>query len=216
MQKILAIFDFCETLVSIQSIPPYLDMIGKVNPHYKKHLLRWQIRILPRLHRYTKLSCFDFPFVRYPQLKGFSVEQARHLAKEYVANELLTKTNAKVIKKLKFHQKAGHTVVIVSGGLEIYIKEFAKAFDIQNVVAISLQTHNGILNGEIDGIHTMEHRKLYKLTQTLDISAFDLKNSYAYSDCPSDIPLLSFVGKPTAIQCGKDLQWARILGYEIL
>ena len=216
MQKILAIFDFCETLVSIQSIPPYLNMVATHNPHYHKRLLRWQHKILPRLHRCTKLPIFAFKPVRYPQLKGMSVEKAEQLAKEYVYNELLDKTNARVIDKLKFHQESGHTIVIVSGGLEIYIKEFAKAFGIKHVVAISLESHNGILSGEIDGIHTMEYRKLYKLTQMFDMSMFDLQNSYAYSDCPSDIPLLSFVGNGVAIECGKDIQWAKIMGYKIL
>lgn len=216
MRNILAIFDFCETLVSIQSISPYLEMVGRENPHYHKHILRWQRKILPRLHTYTRLPVFDFKPPRYPELKGFSIECAKQLAKDYVRHTLIHKTNAKVLKRLEFHQKSGHTIVIVSGGLEIYIREFAALFGIENVVAISLQTHNGILNGEIDGIHTMEHRKLYKLTQTFDMRAFDLTNSYAYSDCPSDIPLLSFVGNGVAIECGKDLQWAHILGYEIL
>ncbi|WP_395003418.1 HAD-IB family hydrolase [uncultured Helicobacter sp.] len=216
MQNILAIFDFCETLVSIQSIQPYLDMVGKANPHYNKQILHWQRKILPRLHRYTKLSLFDFNPPRYPELKGFDIEHATQIAKDYVQQNLIHKTNAKVLDRLRFHQESGHTIAIVSGGLEIYIKEFAKFFSIDNIIAISLQSHDGVLNGNIDGIHTMEYRKLYKLTQMLDTSAFDLKSSYAYSDCPSDIPLLSFVGNGVAIECGKDLQWARIMGYEIL
>ncbi|PAV00949.1 hypothetical protein B9T66_00715 [Helicobacter sp. TUL] len=216
MQKILAIFDFCETLVSIQSLLPYLEMVGKENPHYNGRILRLQQRILPRLHRYTKIPLFDFKAPRYPQLKGMDILHARELAKEYVQKELIYKTNEKVLERLRFHQENGHTIIIVSGGLEIYITEFAKLFGIENVVAISLQEQNGILNGEIDGIHTMEYRKLYKLTQMFDMSMFDLQNSYAYSDCPSDIPLLSFVGNGVAIECGKDIQWAKIMGYKIL
>ncbi|MFC3868040.1 HAD-IB family hydrolase [Helicobacter equorum] len=216
MQTILAIFDFCETLVSIQSIPPYLEMVGKENPHYNARMLRLQQRILPRLHRYTKIPLFDFKAPRYPQLKGMDMLRAQELAKEYVQKELIYKTNEKVLKRLRFHQESGHTIIIVSGGLEIYITEFAKLFGIKNIVAISLQEQNGILNGEMDGIHTMEHRKLYKLTQMFDMDMFDLQNSYVYSDCPSDIPLLSFVGNGVAIECGKDIQWAKIMGYKIL
>ena len=50
----------------------------------------------------------------------------------------------------------------------------------------------------------------------MDLSKFDLSKSYFYSDCASDIPLLSFVGNPVVIECGKDTLWAEILGYEFL
>ena len=121
-------------------------------------------------------------------------------------------------KTKKQHKAAGHSLAIVSGGLAIYIKHFALHFNIpqENIIAIDLEAQNDKLTGKIKGIHTMEHRKLYKLTQKIDLSQFDLKQSYFYTDCPSDIPLLSFVGNPIVINCGKDLQWAKILGYKIL
>ena len=119
---------------------------------------------------------------------------------------------------MQWHKAQGHTIAIVSGGLEIYIKYFADFFEIsrENIIAIELESQNGILTGNMDGIHTMEHRKLYKLVQRIDLSKFDLSKSYFYSDCPSDIPLLSFVGNPVVIECGKDILWAKILGYEVL
>ena len=233
-KQILAIFDFCETLVDIQSIPPYLELAILHNPSLKQspqQKIRGIRKILHRLarsiYKRTKFKPFakympkQMPVlspVRYEALRDLPLEVAERLAQEYAKTKLQKHTNQRVIEKLKWHQAQGHTIAIVSGGLEIYIKYFADIFNIprQNIIAIELEAKNGILTGQIDGIHTMEYRKLYKLAQMIDLSRFDLEGSYFYSDCPSDIPLLSFVGHPIVIECGKDILWAKILGYEIL
>ena len=62
----------------------------------------------------------------------------------------------------------------------------------------------------------MCERKLYKLASRLNLEQYDLRHSYAYSDCVSDIPLLSLVGNANVVACGKDLKWADILGYRII
>lgn len=62
----------------------------------------------------------------------------------------------------------------------------------------------------------MQERKLYKLIQKINLNNYNLKDSYAYSDCVSDIPLLSLVGNPNVVETPKDLTWAKILKYNIL
>lgn len=215
--KILAIFDFCETLVDLQSIPPFLDKAQAINPHYQGRFKAIKRRFFSRIYKRIRLKIFDYQKATFEALRGLEEREAEALAKEY-AEFLLTHLNPKVIARLQYHKEQNHTLAIVSGGLEIYIKYVADFLLIprENIVAISLHSHNGILSGNIEGIHTMEHRKLYKLADTLDLSEFDLQKSYFYSDCASDIPLLSFVGNPVVVECGKELHWAEILGYEIL
>ena len=231
-KNILAIFDFCETLVDFQSIPPYLEIASLHNPHIAKQKQSKKPRGLKKMcHRFarsiykrTKWESFKkyMPSTTKPvdfdALKGLEVEVAENLAKDYAKNELLKRVNQKVINKLEWHKAQGHTIAIVSGGLEIYIKYFADYFGIprENIIAIELESSGGILTGNMDGIHTMEHRKLYKLVERINLSEFDLQKSYFYSDCPSDIPLLSFVGNPVVVECGKDILWAKILGYKIM
>lgn len=231
-KNILAIFDFCETLVDFQSIPPYLEIASLHNPHMAKQNKTKKPRGLKKMcHRFARsiykrtrweslqkyMPSTTKP-VYFEALKGLEVEVAENLAKDYVKNELLKRANQKIINKLEWHKAQGHTIAIVSGGLEIYIKYFADYFGIprENIIAIELESSGGILTGNMNGIHTMEHRKLYKLVERINLSEFDLQKSYFYSDCPSDIPLLSFVGNPVVAECGKDILWAKILGYKIM
>ncbi|GAD17793.1 HAD-IB family hydrolase [Helicobacter fennelliae] len=215
-KKILALFDFCETLVDFQSAARYLELVAQKKTRHKLHNLYTKISNKSKniLRKFIHLP--PKQQVRYEVLKGLSVSDAQCIAKEFVTNELLPRVNPKVIERLQYHQRNKHTIVIVSGGFEIYIKLFAQHFGITHVVAVALEECNGYLSGNIDGIHTMEHRKLYKLIECINVSEFDLQKSYAYSDCSSDIPLLSFVGHGIVIECGKDTQWANILGFEIL
>lgn len=222
--KILAIFDFCETLVDFQSLGRFLELAQTKNPAFlKRHEMpKRKFRFLPRFIR-RKLGLYpvkmpEIPRVHFEALRGFALQDAEKLAKDYTQNELLKRVNSRVIRKLEWHKAQGHEIYIVSGGLWLYIREFAKHFDIPqtHIVAIELESKDGVLTGNMDGIHTMEHRKLYKLDDMVDLGEFDIQKSYFYSDCVSDIPLLSFVGNPVVIECGKDTRWAKILGYEIL
>lgn len=213
--KILAIFDFCETLVDLQSIPPFLQKAGAINPHYQGRFNAIKRRFFYRIYKRIPLNIFHYKNTHFEALRGLKESEARELAKDY-AKFLLTHLNQKVIARLQYHKAQNHTLAIVSGGLEMYIKFVAEMLEIPHVIAISLESQNGILSGEIDGIHTMEHRKLYKLADTFDLSEFDLSKSFVYSDCVSDIPLFSLVGHKIVIECGKDTRWAKILGYEIL
>lgn len=196
--KKLALFDFCETLVNFQTLAKYLELVRlkNLNPLYPE---------------FTKDANVEFK-----ELFHLPIFKADELTKEFLNEYLLPNVNEKVIERLTFHQKNNYECAICSGGLSLYIKEFAKFYNIKNVFAVDIMTRGSVLLGKIDGIHTMCERKLYKLALNLNLSEYDLQASYAYSDCPSDIPLLSLVGNPYAISCGKDIGWAEILGYNII
>lgn len=234
-KPILALFDFCETIVDFQSAAAYLELAGKRNPRFKKQRLFQRIthkivykckrKIFPALYRFTKNECFNVNHLknspRYPQLKDFPLSNAQDLA-IYYAEEILSKhINNLVIDKLLWHRAQGHRIVVVSGGFEIYIRPFMRQFGVEDIVAIKLESKPNkrgecVLSGEIAGLHTMEYRKILALDEFLDLSEYDLDKSYAYSDCPSDIALLSLVGNPIVVESKKPLRFAEILGYEIM
>ncbi|ETD27893.1 HAD-IB family hydrolase [Helicobacter canis] len=156
----------------------------------------------------------------YPELAGLPLSTALSLAQSY-ALSLRAYSNQKVLDKLLWHKAQGHTIVVVSGGLGIYIRPFMQEFGIDTILAVELESTfdkqgREILSGNRAGLHTMQERKLYALDNHLDLAQYDLPNSYAYSDCPSDVPLLSLVGKPCVIQGSQETRWAGILGYPIL
>ncbi|MDO4674675.1 HAD-IB family hydrolase [Campylobacter sp.] len=207
MREILALFDFCETLTTFQTLDRFLPLAGRHNPHFEasKNKARRQA-----------YAAMKKPYPRYESLIDLNLDRARILAKKFLYDEIIPGLRPALMKRLFYHQDAGHTVAIVSGGLALYIEEFAKLYGIEHVVAVELEVREGLLSGDIEGIHTMQERKLYKLAQRLTLEDFDLRHSFAYSDCVSDIPLLSLVGNAYAVNCGRDLRWAEILGFGVM
>ncbi|AJC93641.1 HAD-IB family hydrolase [Campylobacter volucris] len=206
-KKILALFDFCETITNFQTLDRYLPMAANrnINYSYEKNIIRRE-----------NYKSQNIPYPRYEWLIDLDYFLATKIGKEFIYMDVMCNLNKNIMDKLFWHQDAGHDIAIVSGGLSIYINEFAKIYNIDNVIAVDLEVLNGKLTGNIDGIHTMQERKLYKLSHMLDLNNYDLKKSYAYSDCVSDIPLLSLVGNPNVVKCGKNLEWAKILGFNII
>lgn len=192
--NILALFDFCETITNFQTLEDFRNEISIKFRKSRKHI----------------------DGVKYPELNNMPVETIQAFSKEFVYTKILPNINKNIIEKVFWHQDQEHQVVIVSGGLEVYISEFAKIYGIEKVVAIELEIFENKFTGNINGIHTMQERKLYKLIQKINLYKYNLKESYAYSDCSSDIPMLSLVGNPNVVETTKDLTWAKILKYNIL
>lgn len=104
----------------------------------------------------------------------------------------------------------------MSGGFSEYIKEYAKIYDIDYVIATDLEFIDGKATGKIDGIDCMGINKIEKIRSIIDLDKYDLLNSFAYSDHISDIPLLSFVGNGIVVDFGEDTKWAKLMNYEVV
>ena len=212
-KKILAIFDFCDTLIGMQTANRFVSLCYENNKRFDTIVNEFGRIILRKArllfgHRHKKWQL--------KQLKGLTTSTMKTIVKEYVEGELISKENKKVVEKLLWHKSQGHTIAIVSGGFSEYINYYAKKYDIQYVIATDLEIIDGKYTGNIDGIDCMGINKIEKLRTVLDIEEYDLDNSYAYSDHISDIPLLSFVGNGVGIDFGQDTKWMKLMNYKVL
>jgi HAD superfamily hydrolase (TIGR01490 family) len=212
-KKILAIFDFCDTLIGMQTANRFVTLGYRNNKRFNtvanefgRVILRKSRLLFGHRHKKWQLK----------QLKGLSVNSMNDIVKEYVKEELIPKENKLIVEKLLWHKKQGHTIAIISGGFSEYIKYYALMYDIKHVIATDLEIINNKFTGKIDGIDCMGINKIEKLRNTINIKEYDLKNSYAYSDHISDIPLLSFVGNGVAVNFGQDIKWSKLMEYEVI
>lgn len=212
-KKILAIFDFCDTLIGMQTANRFVSLAYQQNKNFMTFLSE-VIRLLGRRSRLL----FGNRHKRWQlkQLKGLNKQKLNKIAKEYVQNELLPKENKAIVDKMLWHKSQSHVVVIASGGFSEYIKEYAKIYDIEYVIATDLENIDDVITGKMDGLDCMGINKIDKLKSALNLDEFDLSKSFAYSDHISDIPLLSFVGNAVVADFGQDIQWAKLMNYEII
>lgn len=123
-----------------------------------------------------------------------------------------------VIDELIAHQNKGAEVVLVSGSFAACLEPFARKFNVQYVLASSLETRNGRYTGGILPPQTIGAGKVKAIQQFLEQNDFNhYERCYAYGDHSSDIPMLSLVGNPKAISGDVLLeQHAKKHGWEII
>ena len=193
--KRLAIFDFCETLVAMQSADNFIDFVRDKTPSRKRNLLEFLRSFLTKLKFFSVINKL-FPSnnihkkFKLLQLSGIPKSTIEELSKNYYENLLKDKLIPKIINELKQKQSIGYRIIILSGGYTIYIKHFAKTVDINSSDIIATDIcfdKKDICKGIFQGVDCMNENKIIKIKKKIkDIDEFNLDASYAYSDSISD------------------------------
>lgn len=189
----VALFDFCETIANFQTADAYVKY---VRDHYGNKRTRCIEKLRTLLSRTYILFALSIVFAKGSinkrmvllQLKGYSINVLEKYAKEYYECEIRPNLIHMVVNELIKLRDDGWKIVLVSAGYEIYLKYFANEYNIQmeNVISVRIKFKNGICYGTFDG-----GDRLWDKTEQLD-KKFDRSEiqSIAYSDSPSDLPLL--------------------------
>jgi HAD superfamily hydrolase (TIGR01490 family) len=114
------------------------------------------------------------------------------------------------------HIEAGREVWIISAAPQEMGEEIAKRLGLTGALGTRLVQVDGTLTGEILGkpLHGKQKAKaMKKLAKERSIS---LKRSFAYSDSNNDLPMLTLVGHPVAVNPDKKLKaYATAAGWKI-
>lgn len=99
------------------------------------------------------------------------------------------------------HQSAGDVVVIVTATNEFVTAPIARAFGVQELIAVELERGpDGWITGEIRGVPSMREGKVARVAQWLagrGLGWADAEITF-YSDSMNDLPLLETVDHPIA------------------
>ncbi|MCB1005893.1 MAG: HAD-IB family hydrolase, partial [Acidimicrobiales bacterium] len=98
------------------------------------------------------------------------------------------------------HQTAGRPVVMATTTPYDVVAPFAAALGLDGVVATRYAVRDdGAYDGSIDGPFVWGRGKLQAVKEWGRAHGVELRDSWAYSDSFYDLPLLSAVGHPTAV-----------------
>ena len=196
--NIAAFFDFDETIIDINS-----SKVGFKWLYENKMLSIWfilKVFITGFLYEFNLISekrMADGMVIFYKGKKlSFFVEQAE----EFYRNLLKPHLVQKILKKLEFHKKQDHIIIIVSGSIRYYLEPVAKDLGINYLVCTDLEEgSDGLLTGKPKGEICLGKYK-QKMTQDLVKELnINLEESFAYGNSQADIHLLKMVGHPIAV-----------------
>jgi HAD superfamily hydrolase (TIGR01490 family) len=195
--KIASVFDFDNTLYPGESINDFMEYMAATRPEFTTRLIhKIKKSIGPFLH-----ASKNYFFSTFNYLDEQDFLQLSH---SFAYEILIPKLFETVVSKLIWHKEQGHTVIIISAGLDSYLNYVASHLQVKYCLASTVVFKKGKFNGIA---HEMIGRQKVA-TLTSNFPEIDWSASYSYSDHPSDLPLLKLVGNPTVVISGDMPQWA--------
>lgn len=149
--------------------------------------------------------------------KGHSVDELLGLIDVVFEKEIKPRLWPQAVAAAQQHLAEGREVWLITAAPIELAEVIARHIGATGALGTLVGHKDGVLTGELvgDPLHGKAKRKAAKkLAKERHIS---LKRSYAYSDSVNDLPLLSLVGHPVAVNPDKQLKrYADAAGWEIV
>lgn len=192
----LAIYDFCGTLVTVQSLNGFADFV-----YSKRSDSLLIVNLCNVLYHIVKV----IPLVRNSPIRSllsifrlYGITKADYLAYSKSYGEILCKsyTNDILLKTLKEQLSNQYLIIINSAGLSDYIHYWVSGCLAEDltVIANDLSFKDGVCTGFMLPPNNFGKQKVVSISKTLVLPNFDLQNSFVYSDSITDLPLFNLVG----------------------
>ncbi|HRW39296.1 MAG TPA: HAD-IB family hydrolase, partial [Aquihabitans sp.] len=123
------------------------------------------------------------------------VQDAGRMAAQLLIDEVPGFAKAAIAE----HQAAGRKVVMATTSPYDLVKPLADALGIDDVIATRYGEADGRYDGSVDGFFVWGPGKLAAVRDWASRQGVDVAASWAYSDSVYDLPLLSAVRRPTAV-----------------
>jgi HAD superfamily hydrolase (TIGR01490 family) len=199
-QNAAAFYDLEGTLVStnlVHTLGFYAKKQAGIIPTLKKSALT--LAKLPFFAATDIYSRNVFNEVFFKSYKGESHDRLRFFADELFEKTLKPAIYEGTFDLIKQSKKNGHKQVVLTGALDFSIEKLMDYLGIDDFVANRLEFVNGYATGRVLPPVMASATKAAWIREYAEKNNISLSDSYAYTDSISDLPMLSIVGHPAAI-----------------
>lgn len=206
----VAIFDFDGTLYKKETYQLLMDHL-KEHPLYRKRYPQFMRSILPpylasKAKLYPKKKMRERSMQIYLNaLNDLTIEEA-DIYFGQIAQKMQNDFNADVVNKVKEHAADDLHIMIVSGAYTPLLHTATEGLPIDTIIGTDIPITNGKITSKSPIYHIQGPRKNEKIQQFLQEKKIDWKNSFAYADSYSDLPVFSLVGNPIAVRPEEKLE----------
>ena len=192
----LALFDFDHTVTTCDTYGRFLRRVAtaeqlaqawwKVGPW----LLAYKLKLISAERIRARVTRLTFSNRHSDDIATLAAGFSREFLPEVVRPEML--------EQIRWHREQQHTVVIVSGSLDLYLRPWCEQLGLQ-LICNRLESQDGRLTGRYAG-GDCGPRKVEHIRRQFDLSRY--VRIHAYGDSSEDKPMLAlaherwFRGKP--------------------
>jgi putative phosphoserine phosphatase / 1-acylglycerol-3-phosphate O-acyltransferase len=130
---------------------------------------------------------------------GRPEEEIRDLAERLFKHEIAGRLHHETWRLAQTHRAMGHTLVLASSATRFQVEPMARELGAQHALFTPVEAREGILTGRRDGRPLWSQAKADAVRALAEEHGLDLSASFGYSNGDEDIPFLSVVGNPVAV-----------------
>jgi HAD superfamily hydrolase (TIGR01490 family) len=138
---------------------------------------------------------------------GWDAATVQEIVRETLHEIVTPLVYAEATELIEEHRAAGREIVIVSSSGAEMVQPIGEMLGADRVVATRMVTVAGRYTGEIE-FYAYGEEKAAAMRRLAAEGGYDLADCYAYSDSVTDLPMLSAVGHPTAVNPDRALRKA--------
>jgi HAD superfamily hydrolase (TIGR01490 family) len=182
----LALFDFDGTITNRETFGDFMNVA--VSP---SRLLLGKLLLWPWIIGYKLGICSGSRaravIVRFA-FAGVSLDVVERCGVEFAHGRLCSVLRADMLDRIEWHKSRGDTVVVVSGGFDVYLRHWCAARQIALICSV-LDHHKGVLSGRYAGRQCVLEEKARRVRAAYDLTVYE--RIYAYGDTQEDLALLA-------------------------
>lgn len=144
--------------------------------------------------------------VVFQSLAGRPFEELSAIGEKIFAKRIAGRVFPEAWQLIRAHERMGHTLVLASSASRFQVEPAARSLGIANVLCTDAEVNeHGKLTGRTEGTALWREGKAQAVIDFAKERKIRLDDSFAYSNGDEDVPFLSTVGRPRAVNPGKAL-----------
>ena len=135
--------------------------------------------------------------------RGRTEDEIRSRADRYGKALLASRLRSFMVDRVTAHVDAGHDTLFVSASLTYYIEPIADALGMDAVIAVELESIDGVFTGELARPNVRAHEKVVRLDEWTAATGGGDRELWSYGNSSGDHALLAaadhafWLGRPT-------------------
>ena len=206
MAKSAAFFDVDKTIISRSSLLAFTKPFNEAGLISRRKMMRNFIN----QYFFAKTGADHAQMEKMRQtltsmVTGWDVSQTKKVINESLHSAIDPMIYDEAAELIEKHIRDGRDVILVSTSGREIIEPIGQMLGATEVIATEMEVIDGKYSGKVS-YYAYAEKKAEAVRAIAEKNGYDLQKSFAYSDSSTDIPLLSIVGFPCAVNPDRGLR----------
>ena len=199
MKRKLVIFDLDNTILNGDSDYSWINFL--INENYvDKHEYEKRNQYFFDQYYEGNLDYDEWAEFALSTMKGKTPFDLEELLSKFLSTVIEPMINIYALRLLHNHHHDNDIMLLASATNSVLVEPIARRLGFENIVATEVEIIDGVYTGKVYGRPALGQGKLTKVEEwAAQNNIKDFKDAIFYSDSINDLPLLSEVGVPIAV-----------------